>query len=180
MQTIETNKLATYLSEGYTILVSAEDGSALIGDANNDDLCREISSLITNSNKGAMRILIDSDARLNRHVNEVPALAWDIIDTAEQMVILILNGGQNVSKYILSDNDSIAIQTAKDPLLKKLVQSAKCPLLLVEIESEDLPESFASIDYMINLPAPLLKSTASKNIPIIFLGSDNEVRVIRE
>lgn len=180
MQSIELNKISSILREGHFILVSASNGSHLIADARKDDPVSELRTLKNLPPDKGFRILIDSDARLNRLVPDVPALAWDIIDTTDDPMILILEGGQNISKNALAENGTIAVQMAMTKEEVKLVQSANCPLIITEVDSEELLKNFSSVDYVINLPAPIFKSAFSKKLPIIFLGSGNEVRVIRE
>jgi L-threonylcarbamoyladenylate synthase len=180
MQSIELNKIAPILREGHFIFISASNGSYLIADARNDDPVSELRTLKNLPPDKGFRILIDSDARLNRIVPDVPALAWDIIDTADEAMILILKGGKNISKNALAEDGTIAVQMATRKEEVKLVQSANCPLLITEVDIEELPENFSSVDYVINLPAPIFKRTPSRKLPIIFLGSGNEVRVIRE
>lgn len=180
MQSLELNKIAPILREGDLILVSDGNGSLLIADARNDAAVSELRALKNLPREKGFRILIDSDARLNRLVRDVPALAWDIIDTADDAVVIILEGGQNISRNALAADGTIAIQMAMTKDEINIVQSANCPLIITEVNPEEFPESFSSIDYVINLPAPIFKRTPSKKLPIIFLGSGNEVRVIRE
>lgn len=180
MQSIALNKIAPLLRDGHCILVSAGDGTALIADAKNELASKEIRDLKGLPPEKGFRILIDSDARLNRHVREVPALAWDIIDTSDNALVLILPGGYNVSKNVLDEDGNIAIQMASNTEELKLVQAANCPLILTQVNTDEFPQNFSSIDYIINLPALLLKNSPSDRIPIVFLGPDNEVRIIRE
>jgi L-threonylcarbamoyladenylate synthase len=180
MQPIELNKIAPLLHRGHFILLSSHSGSVLIADARNDDAVSELRTAKNLPPDKGFRILIDSDARLNRLVNEVPALAWDIIDTSDNPVVLILEGGQNISENALAGDGTIAIQMAATDEEIKLVQAANCPLIITEVNPEEFPENFSSVDYVVNLPALTLKKTPSGNLPVIFLGTGNEVRVIRE
>lgn len=180
MQTIELNKIAPVLHDGHLICVETAKGQAIVGDARNEDAMNELRSLKPLPPEKGFRILFDSDARLNRYVDEVPPIAWDIIDTADDSLVLILPKGQNLSEYALAKDGSIAIQMVKGNEEVRLVQRANCPLAITEFNSDEVSDYFSSIDYMINLPALFLQNNTTKKIPVIFLGSDNEVKVIRE
>jgi len=180
MQTIELDKIASLLRDGHLIFVTTAHGRAIICDARNEDGMNELRSIKDLPPEKGFRILFDSDARLNRYVYEVPPVAWDIIDSAENPLVLILQKGQNISKLALAKNGSIAVQMVKGNEEIKLVQRANCPLAITEFNEDEVSDYFSSIDYMINLPTLFLQNNSTKKIPVIFLGPDNEVRVIRE
>jgi len=180
MQTIELGKIAPVLQDGHLILVKTSGGDVIVGDARNDDAMNGLRSLKSLAPEKGFRILFESDARLNRYVDEVPSIAWDIMDTADDPLVLILPKGQNISKQALAQDGSIAVQMIKNPEEVKLVQRANCPLAITEVNDYSDSDSFSSIDYVINLPALFLQSRSTKKIPVIFLGPNNEVKVIRE
>ena len=180
MQIIELGKIAPVLHDGNLILLKTSKTDVIVGDARNEDAMNELRSLKQLSSEKGFRILFESDARLNRYVDEVPAIAWDIMDTADDPLVLILPKGKNVSNQALAQDGSIAVQMVKDPEEVKLVQRANCPLAITEVIDDTDSDSFSSIDYMINLPALFLQSSTTKKIPVIFLGLNNEVKVIRE
>jgi len=180
MQKIEISKVGPILRNGNLILVSSTDGRSLICDAGNEKAINKLRSFIAPSTKREFRILVDNDARLNRHVHEVPSIAWDILDSADEPLILILPKGLNVSDNALDRDGSIPIQMVKESDEKKLVQRANCPLAAILLRDDQDTESFSSIEYIINLPASFLQSSPNKKAPIISLGSNNEVKILRE
>lgn len=139
------------------------------------------------SEKG-FTILVESDARLNRLVSEVPAIAWDIIDTSDGDLILILPEGRNVDKEALASDGSIAIRMVKDPAERKLVQMVNGPVASTALlNSSGVPVNdpqeaddslLEEVDYLLNLPT-LSKIKGKKQIPIVKLNMDGEVKIIR-
>lgn len=131
-------------------------------------------------------ILVESDARLNLHVADVPALAWDILDTSNEPIILVLPKGKGVSEGALASDGSIAIRMVKEKAEVNLVRLVNGPVastaLLTENNTpvnypEDAPPSVLSkVDYLIDLPTA---KSSNKKTPIVRLGMDGEVKIIR-
>lgn len=180
MKKVELNEIGPLIRNGQVLLLAASNGSALIADARNNEAVKELTDFCNSKDIMRVRVLLDSDARLNRHVKDVPAVAWDIIDTLESALAIILDGAQNLSNFVLNKDGTVAFQMALDSEEIGLVQSANCPLIITELDDDEFQQNFSSIDYMINLPALTLRNTTSKRIPAVYLGPDNEVRVVRE
>lgn len=156
--------------------------------ARNNEALKTLRKLKKRGAEKGFTILVESDARLNRLVAEVPAIAWDIIDTSDGDLILILPEGRNVDKEALASDGSIAIRMVKDPAEQKLVQMVNGPVAstaLLDISStpvDDPQEAEDSlleeVDYLLNLPT-LSKIKGKKQIPIVKLNMDGEVKIIR-
>lgn len=133
-------------------------------------------------------IWVESDARLNLHVEEVPALAWDIIDTSEEPITLVLPKGKKVDKEALADDGSIAIRMVRDPNEIKLVRMINgpvaCTALLdeagyqVKTPEEAGPSVLTEVDYLLNLPT-VPQVSSGKKTPIVRLELDGEVKILR-
>lgn len=177
------------LKDGAIILAILEHSISIICDARNEtsvDTLREIKN--RKSDKG-FTILMDSDARVNRYVKEVPPLAWDIFDTAVDPIILVLPDGKGIAKNALADDGTIAIRMVIDINERKLVQAANGPVastallksdgsLAMSIADAD-PGILEKIDYILTLP-PEMKTYSQKKIPIVFLDLSSNVKIIRE
>ncbi len=170
------------------ILAATISGWNLICDANNPEGLREMRSMKSRPANKGFTILVESDARLNLHVDEVPSLAWDIIDTTQDPVILVLPNGRKVAKESLADDGSIAIRMVSEQAERKLVQMVNGPVActaltddkgdpVVDIELAD-PDVLMKIDYLLLLQADFPKDN-QRQIPIIKLGLNGAVEIIR-
>lgn len=182
MQKVEFNKAAQKIRNGELIAVERPGDFSVICDAKNDESVQTLRSLENKFYPGSFRVLFDSDARLNRYVFDVPSMAWDILDAQNTDLILILPGGQNLSKFSLNPDRSIAVQMVIEKDEINLVQKVNCPLAIIQIASSqnefDGLNDLSMVDYVITLPASKNYGKSSKKIPVISLSQDNEVKVI--
>lgn len=177
------------LHEG-SLLIALLDGSyAIIGDARNENTLASLRQIKSRSADKGFTILVDSDARLNRYVKEIPPLAWDILDTSEEPIILVLPEGQNLASNALSSDQSVAIRMVKSAEAQKLVQITNGPVACTALldtlgnPTSDIdavsPAVLEKVDYLLTLPTVKIPANPKK-IPIIALGMAGEIRIIRQ
>ncbi len=174
--------------EGNLLVAPTSAGWSLLCHARNTDALKTLRKLKNRGAESGFTILVESDARLNRFVADIPSIAWDILDTSEGDLILILPGGRNVDKEALAADGSIAIRMVKDPAERKLVQMVNGPVACTALldtsgvpvdQPEDAENSLLEeVDYLLNLPT-LSKFKDKKQIPIVKLSLDGEVKIIR-
>jgi L-threonylcarbamoyladenylate synthase len=176
------------INEGNVILAPTAAGWSLLCHARNKEALETLRRLKNRDTTRGFTILVESDARLNRMVAEVPAIAWDILDTTDGELILVLPAGKNVDPAALAADGTIAIRMVKDPAERKLVQMVNGPVACTALadkfgspvnQPEDAEESvLEEVDYLLNLPT-LSKLKDKKKIPIVKLNVDGEVKIIR-
>lgn len=176
------------INDGNLILAPTSAGWSLLCHARNSDALKTLRTLKHRGVESGFTILVDSDARLNRLVSEVPSIGWDILDTSDGNLILILPEGKNVAKEALAADNSIAIRMVKDPAERKLVQMVNGPVATTALLDEsgnpvDDPEEaektvLDEVDYLLNLPT-LSKLKDKKQFPIVKLDLNGEVKIIR-
>ncbi len=172
------------------LLIAALSGMLhIIGDARDEDVMKRLRKIKSRSSDKGFTILMDSDARINKYVKDVPAIAWDIIDTAVEPVILVLPEGRMVAREALGAGGSIALRMVTTPEERSIVQAVNgpvaCTALLTKngavaatIEDAD-PAALEEVDYVLTLPTAK-KGFATSKIPIIGLELDGGVSIIRE
>lgn len=189
MKEIDLRDAPSKIKDGALIIAPLSSGYALICDARNEETVSILREIKQRPAAKGFTILIDSDARLNRYVKEVPALAWDIIDTAENDLTIILpEGNKSVGTALASDN-SIAIRMVKEKDEIRLVQAANGPIAstallsengnIVESIDEASKDVLSKVDYIISLPTQIF-NIPEKKTPIVSLGLNGEVQVVRE
>ena len=137
-------------------------------------------------NKGLI-LLISKIEQLNEYVEQVPDIAWDLVDFAEDPLTVIYPQGKNVSKHVLGPDGTIAIRLVKDEFCKGLVYRYQRAIVSTSanISGEPSPENFEMIspiikegvDYILQNPYPPKgKAKASK---IVKLGLNGDYTMIR-
>jgi L-threonylcarbamoyladenylate synthase len=161
----------------------------VIGDARDTFVVQRLRQLKKRPVSKGFTVLVDSDARLNKYVHEVPPIAWDIIDTAVDPLILVLPQGRQVAPEALAADGSIAIRMVQSPEERTLVQTVNGPVACTALLSQNGtpaetlaqadPAALSEVDYVLTLP-PAKKGRSLRKIPIIALGMDGEVKIVRE
>ncbi len=177
------------LHEGSLLIALLDSSFAIIGDARNENTMESLRQIKSRGADKGFTILVDSDARLNRYVKEVPPLAWDILDTSEDPIILVLPEGQNLAANAMASDQSVAIRMVKSAEARKLVQITNGPVACTALlDSHGNPTSnidsvspavLEKVDYLLTLPTVKIPGSPKK-IPIIALGMAGEIRIIRQ
>lgn len=138
-------------------------------------------------NKGLI-LLISKIEQLSEYVEQVPEIAWDLAEFAEDPLTIIYPKGKNVSKYMLGPDGSIAIRLLKDEFCKGLVYRYQRGIVSTSanISGTPSPTDFASIsesikskvDYILK-PENSDKKGGIKSSKIIKLGLGGEYTMIR-
>lgn len=180
------DKAAEAFNAGKTILYPTDTVWGLGCDATNDQAVAEITTLKGRSSDKSYIVLVDSDVHLQRLVNKVPDVAWELIDQANKPLTLVLPDGKNVSSEVLADDGSIAIRITKNEFCSKLIKRVKRPLVSTSanISGQPTARSLEEVDPRIRQQVghivdlrPLQQE--GKPSTIIKLGVDGAVTIIR-
>jgi|GEM_PF-4481223 len=176
------------LKDGAWILTAIDDVLCVIFDGRNEEAAKRFINLKSEIDELEYSVLIDSDARLNKVVSTVPSIAWDLMDTATKPLILLLSGGQQISKSLLNHAGQLAIRKVIDDTTVQWMRRWPIPLAAMPLIDEDgfpaglveegEPVVLEAVDYILNLPDPN-RTYVTKTIPIISLGAENEVKIVR-
>ena len=109
MKTEDDIKKAVEVMRNGGIILYPTDTIWGIGcDATNRDAVERIYKLKRRDDHKAMICLVDSDARLQRYVRNVPEVAWDLLELAEKPTTVILDNAVNLADNLIADDGSIA------------------------------------------------------------------------
>lgn len=89
-------------------------------DATNAAAVEKVYQIKHRQDSKAMICLVDSDARLQRYVRQVPAVAWDVIELANQPLTVILDGAVNLAPNLIAEDGSVAMRVTNEPFSKEL------------------------------------------------------------
>lgn len=185
--TEDINKAITVLQEGGLILYPTDIGWAIGCDATQDIPVQNLLRLLNIFSNSYIECLVANDAMLERHVENVPDLAYDLMDLSTKPVTIIYDNSKGISKMLMAKDGSVALRVASDKFCQYLINKFKKPLVgtIACIKGNPTPKSFKEIDtailkgvdYVVNLQEENERSRAST---IIKLSSDHKVKVIRE
>jgi len=182
-------KTVAVLNEGGLILYPSDTVWGLGCDATNDKAVETLFALKGRENNKAMLILLDEERKLSRYVEEIPEVAWDIIEASEKPITIIYPKGKNLAKKVCAQDGSIGIRLIKedDFFLTQVLRKFKKPIVSTSANKagESPGENIKDIDvdikkevnYIVNLETTKPNKAPSS---IIKIGLHGEVTIIRK
>ena len=156
-------------------------------DATNEEAVRKVYALKRRSDHKAMLLLMDSSAKLNYYVQEVPDVAWDLIELADSPLTVIYSGARNVAPNLLAEDGSVGIRITQEEFSHKLCERFRKPLVSTSanVSGAPSPANFSEIsetiksgvDYIVRYRQEDLSKAAPSHV--IKLGAGGLVKIIR-
>lgn len=183
---IDTRSVVTSLKEGGVILYNTDTIPGLGCDATNESAVERIFDIKQRPENKSLILLVANDGMLQRFVEEVPEIAWDILDYAEKPTTIIYPKGINLASNVLASDGSIGIRMVKSGPLHQLITALGKPLVSTSANlsgdaspttlSEINPEIASKVDLIVDLPTETTKQASS----IIKIELNGEFKIIRK
>jgi L-threonylcarbamoyladenylate synthase len=157
----EVIKALKVIQESGIILYPTDTIWGIGCDATNTEAITKIHRLKQRDETKSMIILLDSDNKLESYISEVPSIAYDLIEYAENPLTLIMPGAKNVSPALISADGSLGVRIVRHDFCQQLIQRLRKPLVSTSanISGKPSPQNFNQIDqeiidgvdYVVNL-----------------------------
>ena len=157
-------------------------------DATNAEAVARVYALKQRTDSKALICLLGSDASLNLYVDDVPAVAYDLIEFATKPLTIIYDGARNLAPNLLAEDGSVGIRVTKEEFSQTLCMRCKRALVSTSanISGQPSPASFkdipaellAAVDYVCTSRRD--EKPQSTPSSIIKLSRTNEIKIIRE
>lgn len=112
------------LRRGGVILYPTDTVWGIGCDATNAEAVKRVYDIKQRDDSKALICLVDSDARLQRYVRNVPDVAWQLIDSLKEGDVkpttIILDGAVNLASNLIAEDGSIALRITQEPFSKEL------------------------------------------------------------
>lgn len=184
----EIKKAIEVLHAGGVVLYPTDTIWGLGCDATNEVAVEKIYRIKKRMETKSMLVLIDSPAKLNAYVSEIPEIAWELIELSEKPLTIIYPTAKKLAKNLISEDKTIGIRVTKEEFSKKLCERFRKPIVSTSanISGEKSPAFFdeiseeikMAVDYVVNYKQK--DKTPSKPSSIIKLGVGNLIEIIRE
>ena len=182
------NQMSTLIDEGKTILYPTDTIWGLGCDATHEKAIDKLYKIKNRPDSKSMIILVNSDAMLQQYVEDVPPLAWDLIDLSEKPTTIIYPQAKNLPKNLIADDGSIAIRMVKSGFVYQLLNKLKKPIVSTSanISGNPAPKTFDDIDEEIKNAVDIIvspdmePSQYHKSSAIIKLEMNGEIKIIRK
>ncbi|WP_298517378.1 L-threonylcarbamoyladenylate synthase [uncultured Kordia sp.] len=184
--TEEIQKTFDQLQLGNTILYPTDTVWGLGCDATNPEAVAKIYDLKKREESKALICLVSDIRMLERFVENIPEVAYDLIEAADRPTTIIYDHPVGIAKNLVAADNTLAIRIPDDEFCQKLIRKFKRPIVSTSanISGEPTPKHFDEIsddiknnvDYIVNIKDT--KKTV-KPSTIIQLRSNGEIKIIR-
>jgi len=183
----EINNAISVLNDGGLILYPTDTVWGIGCDATNEMAVQKIYELKERADSKAMICLVANDAMLERHVEKVPEVAYDILDLSDKPTTIVYDHPKGMASNLIAEDNTIAIRVASDKFCQYLINKFKKPIVSTSanVSGRPTPKQFSEIeepittgvDYIVNLKKEIIANAPST---IIKLTADGIVKVIRK
>jgi L-threonylcarbamoyladenylate synthase len=144
----EVAKALKVVQEGGIILYPTDTIWGIGCDATNTEAIKKLYKLKQRDETKSMIILLDSDNKLESYISEVPSIAYDLIEFAENPLTLIMPGAKNISPALISSDGSVGVRIVRHPFCQQIIQRLRKPLVSTSanISGQPSPQYFGQID----------------------------------
>jgi len=184
----EIKKTLEVLRAGGVILYPTDTVWGIGCDATNEKAVKRIFDIKKRTDTKAMIVLIDNPGKLQSYVNEVPDIAWDLIEMTERPLTIIYSEAKNMAPNLIADDKSVGIRVTSEEFSKKLCAQFRKPIVSTSanVSGEPTPSNFnqiakeikSAVDYVVNFRQN--ERSQPKPSSIIKLGKGNLFQLIRE
>ena len=176
------------LREGGVILYPTDTVWGIGCDATNAAAVAKVYQIKHRDDSKALICLVDSDARLQRYVRNVPAVAWELLDAAIKPTTVILDNATNLASNLIAEDGSIALRITKETFSHELCYRFQKAIVSTSanISGEPAAQNYRDIsEEIINSVDYVCWSRRQEHKPhtpssIIRLKPDGEVTIIRK
>lgn len=185
---VELDKALEVLKAGGIILYPTDTIWGIGCDATNEEAVKRIYKIKKRSDSKSLIALVDSDVRLERTIEEVPVMAWDLIDYTERPLTIIYDAPKGIAPSAVNIDNTLGIRIVKDDFCKKLIQRLNRPIISTSanISGEKQANCFVeiseeiknSVDHVVNLRQD--EKNDNQSSMIIKLDSSGLIHIIRK
>ena len=144
----DVNQALYMLRDGGLILYPTDTIWGIGCDATNPSAIDRIFKLKGRDQAKSLLILLDSDNKLQSYVQDVPEVAYQLIEYTERPLTIIYPGAKNLPPNLLADDGSIGIRVVQHPFCSALLQRFRKPIVSTSANVSGLPApaNFREID----------------------------------
>ncbi len=184
----DIKKACRVMQEGGVILYPTDTIWGLGCDATNEEAVRRVYEIKHRADSKAMLVLVDSAVKVDYYVQDVPAVAWDLLEVADKPLTVIYSGARNLAPNLLAEDGSVGIRVTAEEFSKALCFRFRKAIVSTSanVSGQPSPRTFAEIsediknavDYVVE--ARRNETAPARPSSIIKLGSGGEVKIIRQ
>ncbi len=183
----DLKKAIEVLRAGGVILYPTDTIWGLGCDAQNEAAVKKIYDIKQRADQKSLLILVDEPQRIEYYVDEVPEIAWDLIEASDRPMTIIYPNAKNLASNLIAPDGSIGIRVCNEPFCHTLISRFRNAIVSTSanISGQNSPSFFDEIDPMILKNVDYVVQyrqndrTPHKASSIIKLGLGGQFEIIR-
>ncbi|MBN2636066.1 MAG: threonylcarbamoyl-AMP synthase [Prolixibacteraceae bacterium] len=184
----DLKKAVEILKSGGVILYPTDTIWGIGCDATNEEAVKRVYQIKNREDSKSMLVLMENPALLDRYVDNVPEIAWDLVEISTTPLTVIYSNAKNLAKNLIADDGSIGIRFTKEAFTQQLLQRFRRPLVSTSanISGEKPPAFFDEISVKIKKQVDYIveyrqdDTTPVQPSSIIKLGDGGRIDIIRK
>ncbi|MCC8072125.1 MAG: threonylcarbamoyl-AMP synthase [Bacteroidales bacterium] len=175
------------LRRGGVILYPTDTIWGIGCDAYNKDAIKRVYQIKRRADSKALITLVSDLAMLERHVEMVPEVAYQLLEVATRPLTIIYDHGRGVATELLAPDGSIGIRLTADPFCQRLCKALRRPIVSTSANisgqaapasfAEISPEIIAEVDYVVGLRHD--EATDAAPSSVVKLSDNGEIKILR-
>lgn len=184
----DIQKAVEVMRKGGIIIYPTDTVWGIGCDATNPEAVAKIYKIKHREDSKALVCIVDSDARLQRYVRNVPDVAWQLIDAVVKPTTLILDEAVNLAPNLIGEDGSIGIRITNEPFSKELCYRFQKAIVSTSanISGEPAAQNYRDIsEEILSAVDYVCTSRRQEHKPhqpstIIKIGATGEINIIRK
>jgi len=175
------------LQKGGVILYPTDTIWGIGCDACNVEAVKRIYAIKSRTDSKSMLVLMENAALLDRYVDEVPDIAYDLIDVTDKPLTIVYDGAKNLATNLIAEDGSIGIRITTEKFSSELIRRFKRPIVSTSANISGKPspacfddieqEIIDAVDYVVKYRQDDTQKTSPSSI--MKLGRGGEIKIIR-
>ena len=184
----DIRKATEVLRNGGVILYTTATIWGIGCDATNPEAVQRVFQIKQRNDAQSMLVLMENPALLNRYVNDVPEIAWDLAELSTTPLTIIFPGAKNLADNLIAKDGSIGIRITTEIFTVKLLQQFRRPVVSTSANVsgekfsgifDDISEKIKSrVDYIVNYRQNDINPAQPSSI--IKLWPDGRIDIVRK
>ncbi|MCL3779835.1 threonylcarbamoyl-AMP synthase [Prolixibacteraceae bacterium JC049] len=181
-------KALEILNAGGIILYPTDTIWGIGCDATNKEAVAKIYELKKRADSKSMLVLMDNINSLDRYMEEVPEMAYDLVELSEKPITIIYPGAKNIASNLIAEDGTLGIRVTSEKFSAELIRRFRKPIVSTSanISGEPSPQNFSEIseeikngvDFIVEYRQEETNNPAPSSI--IKLGVGGEIQILRK
>ncbi|MGF1925932.1 MAG: L-threonylcarbamoyladenylate synthase [Bacteroidia bacterium] len=184
----EVQKTVEVLKNGGVILYPTDTVWGLGCDATNMEAVAKINAIKGRTPEKSFIVLLQSENQLQSYVNEIPDVAYELIEYAENPLTIVFSGAKNLAKNVINEDGSVGIRVVRHKFCEEIIQRLRKPITSTSANKsgdatprifDDISEEILqAVDHVVNLEQEIRE--VKRPSTIIKLGPSGQFEFIRK